>query len=168
MLQACPLMQHGPGEWRRRGDALRILLQVWRHRDDPIFLPGACESLAELANDERAVDELEVYVPQLAYMILGLPADSLLSSVLERFALRVCETNAHWALQLSWTVYAALEVRTDLLPRPMWCDYANGTRYGWRLTHLLKVRLWQLVLAEGNVAGMPTDAARARRMAAPR
>jgi hypothetical protein len=33
----------------------------------------------------------------------------LLSSVLERFALRLCETNAHWALQLSWNVYAALE-----------------------------------------------------------
>ena len=103
------LLQHGPGGWRRPGDALRILLQVWRHRDDPIFLPGACESLAELANDERAVDELEAYLPQLAYMILGLPADSLLSSVLERFALRLCESNAHWALQLSWTVYAALE-----------------------------------------------------------
>ena len=103
------LMQPGPGAWRRQGDALRILVQVWRHRDDPIFLPGACESLAELANDERAMDELELYVPQLAYIILGLPADSLLSSVLERFALRLCETNAHWALQLSWNAYAALE-----------------------------------------------------------
>ena len=103
------LLQQGPGGWRRQGDALRILLQVWRNRDDPIFLPGACESLAMLANDARAVDELEAYVPQLACMILGLPADSLLSSVLERFALRLCESNAHWALQFSWTVYAALE-----------------------------------------------------------
>ena len=99
----------GPGGWRRNGDALRLLLQVWRHRDDPIFLPGASEALAELAQDERAVDELEAYVPQLAYMILGLPADSLLSSVLERFALRLCESNAHWALQLSWAVYGLLE-----------------------------------------------------------
>ena len=95
--------------WRRDGDALRLLLQVWRHRDDPIFLPGASEALAELAHDERAVDELEAYIPQLAYMILGLPVDSLLSSVLERFALRLCESNAHWALQLSWTVYGLLE-----------------------------------------------------------
>ena len=52
------LRLHGPGGWRRRGDALRILLQVWRNRDDPIFLPGACESLAELADDERAINEL--------------------------------------------------------------------------------------------------------------
>ena len=29
--------------------------------------------------------------------------------MLERFALRVSETNVHWALQLIWTVYANLE-----------------------------------------------------------
>ena len=48
----------GDNAWRREGDALRLLLQVWRHRDDPIFLPGASEALAELANDARAIDEL--------------------------------------------------------------------------------------------------------------
>ena len=42
-------------------------------------------------------------------MILRLPADSLLTSVLERFALRVCESNVHWALQLTWIAYGALE-----------------------------------------------------------
>jgi hypothetical protein len=95
------------GGWKRPGDALRLLLQVWRHRDDPIFLPGAIEALADLAQDERAVDELELYVPQIAYIILG--DEGLLSSVLERFALRLCESNAHWALQLSWAVYGVLE-----------------------------------------------------------
>ena len=98
-----------PDGWRRNGDALRLLLQVWRHRDDPIFLPSAVEALSRLAVDERAVSELEAYLPQLAYMILYLPVDSLLVSVLERFALRVCESNAHWALQLSWAVYGVLE-----------------------------------------------------------
>ena len=29
--------------------------------------------------------------------------------MLERFILRLCESNAHWALQLSWVVYAAME-----------------------------------------------------------
>ena len=53
--------------------------------------------------------QLESYLPQLALMIVCLPVDSLLSSVLERFALRVCESNAHWALQLSWVVFAHME-----------------------------------------------------------
>ena len=59
----------GGATWRRNGDALRLLLQVWRHRDDPIFLPGAIEALADLARDENAVDELETYVPQIACML---------------------------------------------------------------------------------------------------
>ncbi len=99
---------HGSA-WQRDGDALRLVLQVWRHRDDPSFVLGACDALAQLAGDERAVDELERYLPQLAALILQLPADSLLTSVLERFALRVCESNAHWALQLSWIVFGAME-----------------------------------------------------------
>ena len=105
LLETTALNVHGG--WRRHGDALRLLLQVWRHREDPIFLPGAIEALADLALDERAIDELEVYLPQIACMALA--PESLLSLVLERFALRLCETNAHWALQLSWAVYAILE-----------------------------------------------------------
>ena len=33
--------------------------------------------------DERGVDELERYLPQLGHLILQLPADSLLTTVLE-------------------------------------------------------------------------------------
>ena len=68
-----------------------------------------CDRLAAMLRDERAIDGLEAYLPQLAHMILWLPADSLLGSVLERFVLRVCESNVHRALQLSWIVYADLE-----------------------------------------------------------
>ena len=57
----------------------------------------------------RGIDELEAYLPQLGHLILRLPSESLLATVLERFALRVSETNVHWALQLIWTVYANLE-----------------------------------------------------------
>ena len=86
------------------GDALQLILQVWRRRNDPTFVLSMCDELAALVHYERAVDELESYLPQLAHMILTLPADSLLSSVLERFVLRVCEANVHWALQLRWIV----------------------------------------------------------------
>ena len=58
--------------------------------------------------DDRGVDELEVYLPQIGHLLLRLPSDSLLATVLERFALRVSETNVHWALQLIWTVHASL------------------------------------------------------------
>lgn len=93
-----------PQGWSQKGDALQLILQVWRRRNDPTFVLGMCEELTAVVHDERAVDELESYLPQLAHMILTLPADSLLSSVLERFVLRVCEANVHWALQLRWIV----------------------------------------------------------------
>ena len=88
---------------------LLLLLRAWECRDDPEHLRVLCDRLAAMLRDERAIDGLEAYLPQLAHMILWLPADSLLGSVLERFVLRVCESNVHWALQLSWIVYADLE-----------------------------------------------------------
>eukprot|EP00965_Chrysotila_dentata_P109008 3601070-Pleurochrysis_carterae.AAC.1 len=104
------------GFWRRttqteqslpRGAALQLLFKVWRRRDEPAFVLATCDALANIVHDEGAIDELEAYLPQLAHMILRLPADSLLTSVLERFALRVCESNVHWALQLIWIVCAS-------------------------------------------------------------
>ena len=124
---------HGASSWQRDGDALRHLIQVWRHRENPVFLPGACAALAELAQDERALDDLEKYLPQIAYMILGLPADNLLSSVLERLCLRLCESNAHLALQLSWSVYALLEDH-----RPEAVGGGNAEAYG-RAARLLQL-----------------------------
>ena len=91
------------------GSPLLLLLRAWECRDDPEHLRVLCDRLAAMLRDERAIDGLEAYLPQLAHMILWLPADSLLGSVLERFVLRVCESNVHWALQLSWIVYADLE-----------------------------------------------------------
>ena len=39
-----------------------------------------------------------------------------------------------------------VESGVELLPRAEWC---NASRYGWRLTHLYKPRLWRLVLSQG-------------------
>ncbi|KAL1499635.1 hypothetical protein AB1Y20_011834 [Prymnesium parvum] len=104
-----------PLAWRGRGDALRLLLQVWRQRDDPASLLAACDTLSSLLLHPAALDELELYLPQLAHLVLCLPADSLLASLLERFVLRVCESNVHWALQLRWIAYASLhENRPEL------------------------------------------------------
>ena len=94
---------------RRREAALRLLLQIWRQRDDPATLLTTCDTLAALLDDGDSIDELEALLPQLAHLTTRLPADWLLTSVLERFVLRVCESNVHWALQLTWIAYSGLE-----------------------------------------------------------
>ena len=111
LLQAPRIGGRAPVRRKATDDtgALALLLAVWRQRDDPAYLLESAERLARLVHDEQGVDELESYLPQLGHLLLRLPADSLLTTVLERFALRVSETNVHWALQLTWTVYAALE-----------------------------------------------------------
>ena len=81
-----------------------FLFDSWCRRDDPGFLSAAIEVLAR---DEAALDELEFYLPQLVYMVLG--PESLLRQSLERFVLRLCHSSAQSALQLSWIVQAALE-----------------------------------------------------------
>ena len=49
----------------------------------------ACFKKERTVESLRAIDELEAYLPQLAHMLTRLPTDSLLTSVLERFVLRV-------------------------------------------------------------------------------
>ena len=98
------------------GEARRLLLSLWRRRDDPRVLIPTLQTLVAMACHESAVDELEAYLPQLAQLLSELPADSLLTSILERFALRVCATNVHWALQLSWLAYGGLEANRPELP----------------------------------------------------
>lgn len=97
------------GTRTQRGAALYLLLQIWRQRDDPASLLATCDTLAALLGDDECVDELEAFLPQLAHLATHLPANWLLTSVLERFILHVCESNVHWALQLTWITYGELE-----------------------------------------------------------
>ena len=109
LLQGPRVRSRAPRKATDDTGALQLLLQIWHKRDDPTYLLELVERLALLVQDDRGVDELEVYLPQIGHLLLRLPSDSLLATVLERFALRVSETNVHWALQLIWTVYANLE-----------------------------------------------------------
>ena len=109
LLQGPRVRSRAPRKATDDMGALQLLLQVWQRRDDPAFLLELVDRLAALVQDDRGIDELEAYLPQLGHLILRLPSESLLATVLERFALRVSETNVHWALQLIWTVYANLE-----------------------------------------------------------
>ena len=109
LLQGPRVRSRAPRKATDDMGALQLLLQVWKRRDDPAFLLELVDRLAALVQDDRGIDELEAYLPQLGHLILRLPSESLLATVLERFALRVSETNVHWALQLIWTVYSSLE-----------------------------------------------------------
>lgn len=93
----------------RRGAALRLLVHIWRQRNDAVALLATCDALAALLDDDECIDELEAFLPQLAHLVTRLPADWLITSVLERFILHVCESNVHWALQLTWIAYGGLE-----------------------------------------------------------
>ena len=104
LLQGPRVRSRAPRKATDDTGALQLLLQIWHKRDDPTYLLELVERLALLVQDDRGVDELEAYLPQIGHLLLRLPSDSLLATVLERFSLRVSETNVHWALQLIWTV----------------------------------------------------------------
>ena len=98
LLQGPRVRSRAPRKATDDTGALQLLLQVWHKRDDPASLLELVERLALLVQDDRGVDELEAYLPQIGHLLLRLPSDSLLATVLERFSLRVSETNLHWAL----------------------------------------------------------------------
>ena len=133
LLQGPRVRSRAPRKATDDTGALQLLLQVWHKRDDPTYLLELVERLALLVQDDRGVDELEAYLPQIGHLLLRLPSDSLLATVLERFSLRVSETNVHWALQLIWTVYANLEEnrperRHSMAKAPSWWCHSSLPR----------------------------------------
>ena len=133
LLQGPRVRSRAPRKATDDTGALQLLLQVWHKRDDPTYLLELVERLALLVQDDRGVDELEAYLPQIGHLLLRLPSDSLLATVLERFSLRVSETNVHWALQLIWTVYANLEEnrperRHSMAKVPSWWCHSSLPR----------------------------------------
>ena len=68
---------------RSEGDALALLIQVWSRRDDPAFLLAACDELSAMVRSDKAVDELEAFLPQ-ATAISTTSGLSLLSSLRPR------------------------------------------------------------------------------------
>ena len=71
------------------GRRVAALIQVWRHRDDPIFLPGAVEALAGLCGGDGQLLASSRHAPQLVARC-GHPPETP-ELVLEHY-LRLCES----------------------------------------------------------------------------
>lgn len=77
---------------------------IWKHRDNRDFVQAFTEALTRFADEQTVFDEIEFYLPQLAHMIIHLEIDWPIQA-LERFALVVCQSSLHVALQVMkrWT-----------------------------------------------------------------
>ena len=79
-----------PGGARARLDAEAVTLLLWRCRADPAFVAGLTQWLAANVDREATFDGIELYLPQLAHMIIHFDGDWP-SGVLESFALVVAQ-----------------------------------------------------------------------------
>ena len=98
-------------------DALRITLMIWKHRANPDFVMAFTEALAKFSDEQTVFDEIEFYLPQLAHMIIHLEVDWPIKA-LERFALVVCQSSLHIALQVSSATSTPIVRRIDLRVAP--------------------------------------------------
>ena len=63
---------------------------------------------SKFVDEKRVFNEVEFYLPQLAHMLILLDVDWT-SQALERFAIVVCQSSIHAALQLCFLLTAQME-----------------------------------------------------------
>ena len=73
-----------------RLDAEAVTLLLWRCRADPRFVAGLTQWLSRNVDREATFDGIELYLPQLAHMIIHFDGDWP-NGVLESFALVVAQ-----------------------------------------------------------------------------
>ncbi|KAJ1455429.1 kinase-like domain-containing protein [Pelagophyceae sp. CCMP2097] len=88
-------------------------LLIWKCRRNPRLIALAASWLEKHSDAKQAFDGVELYLPQLAHMLVHLDVDWP-AGTLDRFALVVAQQSPHFALQLHWMLRAAME------------DYAPG------------------------------------------
>lgn len=120
---------------------------IWKHRDNPDFVQGFTDALTKFSDEQTVFDEIEFYLPQLAHMIVHLEVDWP-NQALEKFALVVCQSSLHVALQLNWILLAAME---DYQPEDAdgyWNPNSNPVYYT-RCARLLQVKQGRMKGREG-------------------
>lgn len=109
-------------------DVEELMIRAWRCSSDASAIPELGRQLTELLQAEVLDERVEFFLPQIAHLIVCLPAADPAAGLLERFALLVCERNVHVALQLSWAIYASLEDHAPGRPRADPRVYARCVR----------------------------------------
>lgn len=111
-------------------DAGTTTLLLWKCRRDPRLVAAAASWLERHSDAKQAFDGVELYLPQLAHMLVHLDVDWP-AGTLERFALVVAQQSPHFALQLHWILRASME---DYAPK---ADGSGGNDvYYRRCSHL--------------------------------
>lgn len=111
-------------------DAGTTTLLLWKCRRDPRLVAAAASWLERHSDAKNAFEGVELYLPQLAHMLVHLDVDWP-AGTLERFALVVAQQSPHFALQLHWILRASME---DYAPR---ADGSGGNDvYYRRCSHL--------------------------------
>ena len=111
-------------------DAGTATLLLWKCRRDPRMVAAAAEWLETHSYARTTFDDVELFLPQLAHMLIHLDVDWP-AGTLERFALVVAQQSPHLALQLHWILRAAME---DYSPK---ADGSGGDElYYRRCAHL--------------------------------
>ena len=70
-----------------------LLLQLWHQRDSEEGVGACCEKLIEAAAQE--IDQVELYLPQFAHIVITLPAEVANTEAIEKFILSVCQISVH-------------------------------------------------------------------------
>ncbi|DBA02906.1 TPA: hypothetical protein N0F65_005933 [Lagenidium giganteum] len=89
-------------------DMRLLMMALWQRRKDEKFTAALCERLSYLSISKPTLDQLEFYLPQLAHMVIHLEKE-LPIEAMEQFVLLLSQSSAHFALQLFWIIYAALD-----------------------------------------------------------
>ncbi|KAJ8605120.1 hypothetical protein CTAYLR_000435 [Chrysophaeum taylorii] len=89
-------------------DAGTTMMLLWKCRRDPRHVAAAASWLEKQSDARHAFDGVELYLPQLAHMLVHLDVDWP-AGTLERFCLVVAQQSPHFALQLHWILRSAME-----------------------------------------------------------
>ncbi|TMW55171.1 hypothetical protein Poli38472_013933 [Pythium oligandrum] len=85
-----------------------LMLSLWKYRKDEEFTRELCRRLGKLSLSTTTLDQAEFYLPQLAHMVIHLDKELPIEDM-EQFVLLLSQSSVHFALQLFWIVYAALD-----------------------------------------------------------
>ncbi|KAG7376840.1 Phosphatidylinositol 4-kinase beta [Phytophthora pseudosyringae] len=89
-------------------DVRLLMISMWKHRANAPFTAELCQRLCSMPITQPMLDQVEFYLPQLAHMVVHLERELPMENM-EQFVLLLSQSSVHFALQLFWMIYAALD-----------------------------------------------------------
>lgn len=89
-------------------DLRLLMIALWTNRKNEKYTNELCRRLSYINVTTFTLDQVEFYLPQLAHMVIHLDTEMPMEG-LEQFVLLLSQSSGHFALQLFWIIYAALD-----------------------------------------------------------